>query len=45
MKFNSRSMMNSYINMSKNPEFNDSFKTWEQKRLEVAKQKIENSLL
>ena len=42
MKFNSKAMMDSYINMSKNPEFNDSFKTWEQKRLETAKQKIKN---
>jgi len=45
MKFDSKSLMNSYMNMSKNPEFNDSFQTWEQKRLEKAKQKIENSLL
>jgi len=45
MQFNSKSMMNSYINTSKNPEFNDSFKTWEQKRLETAKEKIKNSLL
>ena len=45
MRFDSKAMMNSYINMSKNPEFNDSLKTWEKKRLEKAKQKIENSLL
>ena len=44
MKFDSISMMHSYINMTKNPEFNDDLKAWEQKRLKKAKQKIEESL-
>ena len=44
MKFNSKGMMKSYIDMTKNPEFNDSLQSWEQERLEKAKQKIENSL-
>ncbi len=45
LKFDSKAMMSSYIKMTKNPEFNDSFPSWNKKRLEQAKQKIENSLL
>ena len=44
MKFDSIPMMHSYIDMTKNPEFNDDLKAWEQKHLEKAKQKIEESL-
>ena len=44
MKFDSIPMMHSYMDMTKNPEFNDDLKAWEQKRLEKAKQKIEESL-
>ena len=44
MKFDSIPMMHSYIDMTKNPEFNDSFKAWEKERLQKAKEKIENSL-
>jgi hypothetical protein len=44
MKFSSIPMMHSYIDSSKNPEFNDNLKDWEKKRLEKAKEKIESSL-
>ncbi len=44
MKFDSIPMMHSYMDMTKNPEFIDDLKAWEQKRLEKAKQKIEESL-